>query len=129
MRILADENFPAKAIAVLRELEHDVSWVRELGPGTDDEEILGWAVRESRVLRQAQPASGVAGPAHGGPSDAGSRTICDLTAPLLKKIEIRCQILGPFYVLYRWSALSPTGRPMAAAQLLSHGTAGAAPKG
>ena len=50
MRILADENFPAKAIAVLRELEHDVGWVRELGPGTDDEEILGWAVRESRVL-------------------------------------------------------------------------------
>jgi predicted nuclease of predicted toxin-antitoxin system len=50
MRILADENFPKEAIEALRARGHDVGWVREDSPGTADEEVIGRAANEGRLL-------------------------------------------------------------------------------
>ena len=50
MRFLANENFPGDAVAVLTSAGHDIVWVRTAAPGSKDEDILAWAVREHRVL-------------------------------------------------------------------------------
>ncbi len=50
MRFLADENFPAAAVTVLRSIGHDIVWVRTAAPGKSDADVLTWAVRESRIL-------------------------------------------------------------------------------
>jgi predicted nuclease of predicted toxin-antitoxin system len=50
MRILANENFPRKAVDLLREGGMDVQWVREFCPGMKDEHVLAAAIAESRVL-------------------------------------------------------------------------------
>jgi predicted nuclease of predicted toxin-antitoxin system len=50
MRFLADENFPGDAVEALRRTGHDVLWVRTAAPGSKDEDVLAWAVREGRVL-------------------------------------------------------------------------------
>ena len=50
MRLLANENFPAKAVHALRGAGHDVAWVPESTPSAADREVLAQAVSESRVL-------------------------------------------------------------------------------
>ena len=50
MRFLANENFPAGAIARLKEKGHDVAWVRKLAPGCDDRYVISLAEKEGRVL-------------------------------------------------------------------------------
>ena len=50
MRFLAYENFPGDAITALASAGHDIVWVRTAAPGSKDEDILAWAVREHRVL-------------------------------------------------------------------------------
>jgi len=50
MRFLANENFPGEAVTALQAAGHDVSWVRALAPGINDQDVLAWAVRECRVL-------------------------------------------------------------------------------
>jgi hypothetical protein len=50
MRFLANENFPLAAVDALREASHDTACVREEAPGSTDEAVLDWAVREGRVL-------------------------------------------------------------------------------
>lgn len=50
MRILANENFPADAIAALRQHGHDVVWIRTDSPGSSDGQVLARAGAESRVL-------------------------------------------------------------------------------
>lgn len=50
MRLLGDENLPASLITQLRVLGHDVLWVREECPGSDDEHVLDIAVAEGRIL-------------------------------------------------------------------------------
>lgn len=50
MRLLADENFPGKAVVALREMGHDVSWVKEDAPSTEDRKVLRRAMRERRIL-------------------------------------------------------------------------------
>src|SRR2546423_1557311 len=50
MRFLANENVPGSAVTALIEAGHDVAWVRTAAPGSKDEEVLAWAVREARVL-------------------------------------------------------------------------------
>ena len=46
MRFLAYENFPGDAITALASAGHDIVWVRTAAPGSKDEDILAWAVRE-----------------------------------------------------------------------------------
>jgi len=50
MRFLANENFPGDAVAALQTAGHDVVWVRTAAPGSNDETVLAWAVREERVV-------------------------------------------------------------------------------
>jgi len=50
MRFLANENVPLDAVSALREMGHDVLWVRVDAPGSTDEDILSRAVTEERVL-------------------------------------------------------------------------------
>jgi predicted nuclease of predicted toxin-antitoxin system len=50
MRILANENVPATAVAALTAAGHDVAWVRTGAAGMRDVDVIAWAARESRVL-------------------------------------------------------------------------------
>jgi predicted nuclease of predicted toxin-antitoxin system len=50
MRFLANENVPRDAVECLRRAGHDVTWVRTDAPGSTDEAVLNWAVREMRIL-------------------------------------------------------------------------------
>jgi predicted nuclease of predicted toxin-antitoxin system len=50
MRFLANENFPGDAVDALKAAGHDVAWVRTMNPGSSDEDVLAWAVREQRIL-------------------------------------------------------------------------------
>jgi hypothetical protein len=50
MRFLANENVPGAAVEALGAAGHDVIWMRTAAPGTDDSEVLAWAVREERIL-------------------------------------------------------------------------------
>ena len=50
MRFLADENFPLPSVELLSGNGHDVVAVARQSPGASDEEILGRAAREGRIL-------------------------------------------------------------------------------
>ena len=50
MRILADENMPGDAVAMIRSRGHDVLWIRTDSPGATDEANLAKAVAEQRLL-------------------------------------------------------------------------------
>lgn len=50
MRMLANENFPGDAVAVLRQRGHDVAWVRTDSPGASDVEVLKRAQSEKRII-------------------------------------------------------------------------------
>ncbi|MCX7313611.1 MAG: DUF5615 family PIN-like protein [Alphaproteobacteria bacterium] len=50
MRFLANENVPGDAVTALGLAGHDIVWVRTAAPGSKDEDIFAWAVREKRVL-------------------------------------------------------------------------------
>ncbi len=50
MRLVADENFPLAAVAVLRQAGHDLTWVRADAPGTGDLALLDLAEADGRVL-------------------------------------------------------------------------------
>ena len=47
-RLLANENFPAPSVAVLRQKGYDVFSVAENGKGLRDREVLSFAVSEQR---------------------------------------------------------------------------------
>jgi predicted nuclease of predicted toxin-antitoxin system len=50
MQFLANENFPLDAVEALRHAGHDVAWIRVDAPGSNDQQVLGRAVAEQRVL-------------------------------------------------------------------------------
>ena len=50
MRLLENENFPGAGVKALRAAGHDVTWVRTAAPGSKDEDVLAWVVRENRIL-------------------------------------------------------------------------------
>ena len=50
MRILANENFPLDVVAAIRQLGHDVAWVRIDASGSKDRDILRRAMSEQRIL-------------------------------------------------------------------------------
>jgi len=50
MNILANENFPLPAVEALRAAGYDVVWVRTDMPGASDEQVLGRAQAEGRVV-------------------------------------------------------------------------------
>ena len=50
MRFIADENFPGRAVNLLRRLGHDVIWVPADQPGMPDPAIFDWALRDGRIV-------------------------------------------------------------------------------
>ena len=50
MKLLANENFPALAVRALRDIGHDVFWVRTDRPGAMDDELLRQAQHEERLV-------------------------------------------------------------------------------
>jgi predicted nuclease of predicted toxin-antitoxin system len=50
MRLAANENVPAGAVAALRAAGHDVSWAAEDAPGSTDAHVLAVAVAQQRVV-------------------------------------------------------------------------------
>jgi predicted nuclease of predicted toxin-antitoxin system len=50
MRLLANENIPGPVVRALRQLGHDVLWIKESGPGTEDSVALALAQSEQRVV-------------------------------------------------------------------------------
>jgi predicted nuclease of predicted toxin-antitoxin system len=50
LKFLADENIPLDVVESLRDLGHDVRWVRSDMPGISDDEVLAVAITEDRLL-------------------------------------------------------------------------------
>lgn len=50
MRFLANENFPGDAVTALRELGHDITWIRTDAPGISDPDVLARAQADDRLL-------------------------------------------------------------------------------
>jgi predicted nuclease of predicted toxin-antitoxin system len=50
VQFLANENFPLDAVEAVRQLGHDVAWIRTDAPGSKDRDILRRAESELRIL-------------------------------------------------------------------------------
>ena len=50
MKFLADEDFPAQSVRLLRQAGYDVLSIAEVSPGVSDEKVLQQARDEDRVL-------------------------------------------------------------------------------
>lgn len=50
MLFLANENFPAPSITVLRNSDHDVLSIQENVPGINDHEVISLAINERRII-------------------------------------------------------------------------------
>ena len=50
MKFLADENFPRRAIQVLRDAGFEVAWVGDTHAGASDREVLQLCASENRTL-------------------------------------------------------------------------------
>ncbi len=49
-KFLADENVPLEAIQAVRRIGLDITWIKDICPGADDDSVLGLAYAEDRVL-------------------------------------------------------------------------------
>lgn len=50
MQFLANENLPLDVVEAVRNMGHDVVWIRTDAPGSQDRDILKRAVNEQRIL-------------------------------------------------------------------------------
>jgi len=71
VRFLANENFPGPVVRLLRELGHDVVWVKETMTGATDRRILANAQIERRVLVTFDKDFGELAYRFGLPADCG----------------------------------------------------------
>lgn len=103
-RILADENLWPGAVAALRELGHDVVWIRDAAPGIDDVQVLAFAQTERRLLITQDKGFGDLVFARGLPANYGvillraRRTQSDRTSELVHAVESRDDWYGIFAV-------------------------------
>lgn len=49
-RMLANENVPGVVVAALGADGHDVTWMRDVGPGSPDDRVLAMALAEGRIV-------------------------------------------------------------------------------
>ena len=47
-RMLANGNVPGDVVTALRADGHDVTWMRDIGPGSPDDRVLALALSEGR---------------------------------------------------------------------------------
>lgn len=71
MRLLADENIPGPMVTALRDVGHDVLWIAEAMPSTDDRSVLALAAAEQRVLLTFDKDFGELAFRHGLPASSG----------------------------------------------------------
>jgi predicted nuclease of predicted toxin-antitoxin system len=50
MKLLANENFPAASVAILRQLGYDVTSIGEDDPSISDEEVMKIAILQDRTI-------------------------------------------------------------------------------
>ena len=71
MLFLANENFPLDAVEAIRQIGHDVVWIRTDAPGSKDPDVLKRAVSEQRVLLTFDKDFGDLAFQHGLPAACG----------------------------------------------------------
>ena len=71
MRLLANENVPALAVHALRTAGHEVAWMAELGPMTEDSSVLAMATERSMTLLTMDKDFGELAVQHGLPAPSG----------------------------------------------------------
>ena len=71
MRFLANENIPEVVVHALQEHGHDVRWIRTFAPGSTDQDVITFAVDESRILLTFDKDFGEIAFRHGLPVTAG----------------------------------------------------------
>ena len=71
MRLLADENVPGPVVQALRQLGHDVLWIKESRPGAEDPAALALAQTDQRVLVTADTDFGELAFKSGLPASSG----------------------------------------------------------
>ena len=107
MQILANENIPGPLVAGLRDLGHDVVWVRDVAPGASDPEIVSRAQRAGRVILTLDKDYGhlVFGLRESPPGVVlvrfGSVTIAEVSKAVLAAIASREDWPGHFSVIER----------------------------
>ena len=90
MQFLANENFPLDAVEAIRNLGHDVRWVRTDAPGSKDREVLERAVIEQRILLTFDKDFGDLAFQFGLPADCGIvlfRLRAGSSAAMAKQVE------------------------------------------
>jgi Domain of unknown function (DUF5615) len=48
--VLANENGPENVVVALKSDGHDVVWMRDVGPGSPDDQVLALALAEGRIV-------------------------------------------------------------------------------
>jgi predicted nuclease of predicted toxin-antitoxin system len=110
VRFLADENLIGQLVRRLRNESYDVTWIREIAPGSSDAEILELSYRESRILitqdwdygelavRDRRPATGiviVATDDFRSPLDALAAEVAQRLAELGDGLKGHLTVIGP----------------------------------
>lgn len=106
MRFLANENLPGDVVTALKTAGHDVIWLRTAAPGSNDEDVLAWAARESRILLTFDKDFGELAWRIGLPASSGivlfrlpMPTAAGIGAALAKRISERSDWAGHFAVI------------------------------
>lgn len=106
MQFLANENFPLDAVEAVRQIGHDVLWIRTDAPGSKDRDILKRAVDEQRVLLTFDKDFGDLAFQHGLPAPCGivhfrlqASSSVALAALVVAALESRSDWAGQFSVI------------------------------
>jgi len=106
MRYMANENFPAAAVEALRNLGHDVFWVRTDAPGSTDTVVLSRAQSEARVVITFDKGFGELAFRWGLPAEAGvvlfripPRSAAYVAEVAVRVLESRSDWAGHFTVV------------------------------
>jgi predicted nuclease of predicted toxin-antitoxin system len=106
MRFLTNENVPSDAVSELERGGHDIVWIRTAAPGSKDEDILAWAMREGRVLLTFDQGFGELAWRAGLPASCGiilfrlpTRAAGGVGALLARRIAERTDWAGHFSVI------------------------------
>ncbi len=106
MRFLADENFPGDAVAEIEAAGHDIVWVRNVAPGSTDEDIFALAAREERIILTFDKDFGELAGRTGLPASSGivlfrlpMPAAADVGITLVERISARTDWAGHFTVI------------------------------
>ena len=106
MKILANENFPRDAVESMRQLGHDVVWIRTASPGIDDRAVLQRAVIEKRILVTFDKDFGELAFRHGLPAACGvilfrvtSSSSVEMTRKIITALASQSNWAGHFSVV------------------------------